>query len=169
MARYDYTKLQNGSDIRGVALEGVAGETVNLTAEAASRLGRGFLFWLTNMTGKGAHELTVAIGRDPRLSGADIAKALIEGLLPHGCKVMDAGLASTPAMFMSTIFEEYKCDGAIMITASHLPWNRNGMKFFDANGGTFVYQCHCIMELMIFRYVRRGDENGRFAGSRDFA
>ena len=135
MARYDYTKLQNGSDIRGVALEGVEGEAVNLTAEAASRLGRGFLFWLTNMTGKGAHELTVAIGRDPRLSGGDIAKALIDGLLPHGCKVMDAGLASTPAMFMSTIFDEYKCDGAIMITASHLPWNRNGMKFFDAYGG----------------------------------
>ena len=64
MARYDYTKLQNGSDIRGVALEGVEGEAVNLTAEAAARLGRGFLFWLTNMTGKGAHELTIAIEYD---------------------------------------------------------------------------------------------------------
>ena len=121
MARLDYSKLQNGSDIRGIALEGVEGEAVNLTAEAAGRLGRGFLFWLTNMTGKSAGELTISIGRDPRLSGGDIAKALIDALKPSGCKIFDAGLASTPAMFMSTIFEEYKCDGAIMITASHLP------------------------------------------------
>lgn len=135
MARLDYSKLQNGSDIRGVALDGVPGEAVNLTAEAAGRLGRGFLFWLTNVTGKQPSELKVSIGRDPRLSGPDIAKALIEALKPTGCKIFDAGLASTPAMFMSTIFEEYKCDGAIMITASHLPWNRNGMKFFDEYGG----------------------------------
>lgn len=135
MAKYDYAKLQNGSDIRGIALEGVPGEAVNLTEEAAGRLGRGFLFWLTNMTGKSAGELTISIGRDPRLSGPDIAKALMDALKPSGCKVLDAGIASTPAMFMSTIFEEYKCDGAIMITASHLPWNRNGMKFFDEYGG----------------------------------
>jgi len=135
MARLDYSKLQNGSDIRGIALEGVEGEAVNLTTETAGRLGRGFLFWLTNMTGKNPGELTISIGRDPRLSGADIAAALIEALKPTGCKIFDAGLASTPAMFMSTIFDEYKCDGAIMITASHLPWNRNGMKFFDEYGG----------------------------------
>lgn len=135
MAKYDYTKLQNGSDIRGIALDGVEGESVNLTAEAAGRLGRGFLFWLSNITGKQPGELTIAVGRDPRLSGPDIAKAFIDGIQPLGCKVMDAGLASTPAMFMSTIFEAYQCDGAVMITASHLPWNRNGMKFFDIHGG----------------------------------
>jgi phosphomannomutase len=38
-------------------------------------------------------------------------------------------------MFMSTVFPKFQCDGAIMITASHLPSNRNGFKFFDANGG----------------------------------
>ena len=38
-------------------------------------------------------------------------------------------------MFMSTIFEGAKFSGAIMITASHLPWNRNGMKFFLNSGG----------------------------------
>ena len=36
---------------------------------------------------------------------------------------------------MSTVFPEYDCDGAIMITASHLPYNRNGFKFFDKQGG----------------------------------
>ena len=45
------------------------------------------------------------------------------------------GLATTPAMFMSCILPEHKYDGAVMITASHLPVNRNGAKFFQASGG----------------------------------
>ncbi|MDX1976533.1 MAG: phosphomannomutase/phosphoglucomutase, partial [Pseudanabaenaceae cyanobacterium bins.68] len=44
-------------------------------------------------------------------------------------------IASTPAMFMSTITEGCNCNGAIMLTASHLPFNRNGLKFFTAQGG----------------------------------
>lgn len=135
MPRYDYGKLQNGSDIRGIALEGVEGEHVNLDTEAAGRIARGFLFWLHHTTGKEAAQLTVSIGRDPRLSGEAIVKAFCDALAPYGCKILNAGLASTPAMFMSTIFEEYQCDGAVMVTASHLPWNRNGMKFFSKEGG----------------------------------
>jgi phosphomannomutase len=38
-------------------------------------------------------------------------------------------------MFMSTILDEFKCSGAVMITASHLPFNRNGFKFFVSEGG----------------------------------
>lgn len=135
MSNYDYSKLQNGSDIRGVALDGVPGEPVNLDGEAAARLARGFLFWLSQKTGKDAAALTISIGRDPRLSGESLAEAFCQALRPYGCRLLDAGLASTPAMFMSTIFEEYQCDGAVMITASHLPWNRNGMKFFSRDGG----------------------------------
>ena len=55
------------------------------------------------------------------------------GLAPYGVKVLDCGLASTPAMFMSTVFDEIKADGAIMITASHLPYERNGFKYFTAD------------------------------------
>lgn len=135
MAKYDYSKLQNGSDIRGIALEGVENEHVNLDTEAAGRLARAFLFWLTQSTEKTADALTISIGRDPRLSGEDIVNAFCQALKPYGCRILNAGIASTPAMFMSTIFEEYSCDGAVMVTASHLPWNRNGMKFFDKNGG----------------------------------
>lgn len=135
MPKYDYGKLQNGSDIRGVALEGVAGEPVNLDAEAADRLARGFLFWLHHTTGKETKDLTISIGRDPRRSGEKIVQAFCDAILPYGCNVLNAGLASTPAMFMSTIFDEYQCDGAVMVTASHLPWNRNGMKFFGKDGG----------------------------------
>lgn len=135
MPKYDYSKLQNGSDIRGVAIEGVPGEAVNLDAETVIRLAKGFLYWLSAKTGKETDSLTISIGRDPRLSGPALASAFCQSLAPYGCKILNAGLASTPAMFMSTIFEEYKCDGAVMVTASHLPFNRNGLKFFDREGG----------------------------------
>ena len=42
----DYTKLQNGSDIRGVAMEGIEGQHVNLTEQACRDIGRGFALWL---------------------------------------------------------------------------------------------------------------------------
>ena len=53
----------------------------------------------------------------------------------QGILVTDFGMASTPAMFMSTVTEGYEFDGAVMVTASHLPFNRNGFKFFTKNGG----------------------------------
>ena len=48
----DYSKLQNGSDIRGVALEGIEGQHVNLTEQASRDIGRGFALWLMEKTGK---------------------------------------------------------------------------------------------------------------------
>ena len=132
---YDYKKLQNGSDIRGVALEGVAGEPVNLDAEAVERLAKGFLVWLKNDTGKALRDLTITVGRDSRLSGEAITEGFVQALKGYGCRIIDCGMASTPAMFMSTVFPEFDADGAVMITASHLPWNRNGMKFFSKRGG----------------------------------
>jgi phosphomannomutase len=80
-------------------------------------------------------ELTIAIGRDSRLSGPALMAAVAEGITRLGAAVYDFGLASTPAMFMSTITPGYQCQGAIMLTASHLPFNRNGLKFFTAQGG----------------------------------
>lgn len=135
MPKYDFSKLQNGSDIRGVALEGVEGQSVNLTETAVERLARGFVYWLSNSTGRRPADLTIAIGRDPRLSGEAIAETFINAASSKGAQVLYADISSTPAMFMSTVFPEYKCDGAVMITASHLPWNRNGLKFFSKNGG----------------------------------
>ena len=49
--------------------------------------------------------------------------------------MIDVGLATTPAMFMATQFPTLQCDAAIMITASHLPYYFNGLKFFTAEGG----------------------------------
>lgn len=126
-------KLQNGSDIRGVALEGVENEHVNLTQDISGLFAKGFVSYLRKKTGK--QDITISVGHDSRLSAKDLKEGIVNGLVELGCKVYDCGLASTPSMFMSTIFEELKGDGAIMITASHLPFNRNGMKFFDKDGG----------------------------------
>ena len=53
--------------------------------------------------------------------------------LASGIRVLDCGLASTPAMFMTTV--DLGCDAALQITASHHPWHRNGLKFFLPSGG----------------------------------
>ena len=129
----DYSKLQNGSDIRGVALEGIEGQHINLTEQTCRDIGRGFALWLKNKAGKDA--LRVAVGRDSRLSGPDLCKWICEAMVEQGLCVTNFGMASTPAMFMSTVTEGYAYDGSVMITASHLPFNRNGFKFFTAQGG----------------------------------
>ncbi|MDJ0511299.1 MAG: phosphomannomutase/phosphoglucomutase [Crocosphaera sp.] len=135
MQKFDWEKLQNGSDIRGVALEGVADETVNLTPEIAQILGQAFVTWLSDKLGKNYSEITISLGRDSRLSGPSLLSAVTEGITLSGSQVYDFGIASTPAMFISTITPELSCDGAIMLTASHLPFNRNGLKFFTKEGG----------------------------------
>ena len=129
----DYSKLQNGSDIRGVALEGIEGQHINLTEQACKDIGRGFALWLKEKAGKDT--LRVAVGRDSRLSGPDLCNWICQAMVEQGLQVTNFGMASTPAMFMSTVTEGYAYDGSVMITASHLPFNRNGFKFFTAEGG----------------------------------
>ena len=129
----DYSKLQNGSDIRGVALEGIEGQHINLTEQACKDIGRGFALWLMDKTGK--KDLQVAVGRDSRLSGETLCGWICEAMVAQGLHVTNFGMASTPAMFMSTVTEGYTFDGSVMITASHLPFNRNGFKFFTRDGG----------------------------------
>lgn len=135
MQDFNWKKLQNGSDIRGVAIAGVPNETVNLTPEIAKILGQSFASWLSQKLNKPAPELLISVGRDSRLSGAELMQAVMEGINSLGAQVYDFAIASTPAMFMSTITEGFNCDGAIMLTASHLPFNRNGLKFFTTQGG----------------------------------
>lgn len=129
----DYKKLQNGSDIRGVALEGIEGQRVNLTEAACRDIGRGFALWLRARLGK--DKLHVAVGRDSRLSGEALCGWICDSMAKQGLLVTDIGLASTPAMFMSTVTGEKPYDASVMITASHLPFNRNGFKFFTKDGG----------------------------------
>lgn len=131
----NYMKLQNGSDVRGVALPGIPGEPVTLTPEIARTIARAFTRWLARRKGKAPADLTIGVGRDSRLSGPDLAAAVRSGILGEGAACGDCAMASTPAMFMSTVLPGFGWDGAVMITASHLPWNRNGLKFFTRDGG----------------------------------
>ena len=128
-------KLQNGSDIRGVAWSSPDGPPVDLTPDAAAAFGKAFVIWLSGKTGLSPAAMKIAVGRDPRLSGPTLSEALTKAMASMGVKVLDCGLASTPAMFMSTVFPSTDCQGSIMITASHLPMNRNGFKFFSKEGG----------------------------------
>jgi len=130
-----WQRLQNGSDIRGVALEGVEGEPVNLMPDTAYKLGQAFVTWLAKKLSKTAADLVISVGRDSRISGPALTASLADGMMSIGAQVYDFDLASTPAMFMSTVTPGYDCHGAIMLTASHLPFNRNGLKFFTAEGG----------------------------------
>ena len=98
----DYSKLQNGSDIRGVALEGIEGQHVNLTEQVCRDIGRGFSVWLSKKTGK-KESLRVAVGRDSRLSGPTLSAWICDAMQQQGLQVTDFGMASTPAMFMSTV------------------------------------------------------------------
>ncbi|MBQ1821732.1 MAG: phosphomannomutase/phosphoglucomutase [Clostridia bacterium] len=161
----DIFKLQNGSDIRGVALDGVLGEDVNLNAEAVERIAGGFMRWLRARTPEG-QTLRVAVGRDSRLSGPAISRTLCAALNRAGAEVADLGLATTPAMFMSTVLPRRPFDAAVMITASHLPWNRNGMKFFTAKGGAESADIREILTLAGEAFpeadVRGGKKRSRF-------
>ncbi len=143
----DYRPLQNGSDIRGIALEGIAEESVNLTTDAVHDLAIAFALWLHKHTGKDIEALTVAVGRDPRLSGEALCASFEQALSEVGIRVLSCGLASTPAMYMSCIMDGFMADGACMITASHLPWNRNGLKLFSRTGGLEAQDIASICDL----------------------
>ena len=130
-----FLSLQNGSDVRGTALASPGGAAVNLTENTVNRIAGSFVMWLAKHTGKNPADLKIGLGHDSRLTAAPLAKAAINGMAARGARVFYCGLASTPAMFMGTQFPETSFDGSIMLTASHLPKDRNGMKFFTAKAG----------------------------------
>ena len=109
--------------------------------------------------GKPAEELRIAVGRDSRLSGPSLQRAVLTGLVAMGAVAADCGMASTPAMFMATVLPGCDFDGAVMITASHLPQNRNGLKFFTREGGL---ESADIKELL--RRAEAGPEAARLHG-----
>lgn len=138
--KVDFLKLQNGSDIRGVAIAGVEGEPVNLTEPVAEAIAAAFAAWLVEKKkADGSRRLRVSVGHDSRISAQSLQDAISRGVSGAGLDVVQYGLASTPAMFNSTLTEDdallCPADGSIMITASHLPYNRNGFKFFTNSGG----------------------------------
>jgi len=71
-----YKQFKSGTDIRGIASEGVEGEALNMTNDAIKAMTGGFCLWLCEKTGKNATDLTVSVGRDSRISGERIASVV---------------------------------------------------------------------------------------------
>lgn len=125
-----YKKLKSGSDIRGTAAEGVSGEEIELTDKAVFDLTIGFCKWLKE---NGYEGKKVAVGHDSRISALRIKKQVIAALGEFGYEIYDCSYASTPAMFMTTVYLD--CVASVQITASHHPFNKNGLKFFTKDSG----------------------------------
>lgn len=126
-------ELLSGSDIRGFALPGDNGEIPNLTDEVAYKIGVALPKWFKNKFNK---DLTkVSLGRDSRVTGENLLNAVAAGLNSEDINVLDNGLSTTPSMFMILQKPEYNAEASIMITASHMPMNRNGLKIITKEGG----------------------------------
>ncbi len=139
-----YMSLKSGTDVRGIATD-KGGKAVDLSLTAVNDITLAFVCFLVDKLSKPANELTVAVGRDSRITGPNIAETVIAALVKSGVKVYNCGLASTPSMFMTTV--ELGCDAAVQITASHHPFDRNGLKYFTKEGGLEGSDITKILEL----------------------
>jgi len=110
--------------------DGVRG-TANLhpmTAELALQLGQAVAHVFRG--GSGKHR--IVIGKDTRLSGYMFEDALAAGICSMGVNVIQVGPIPTPAMAFLTA--DMRCDAGVMISASHNPYQDNGIKFFAHDG-----------------------------------
>ena len=101
-----------------------------LTCELAMNIGRAAAMVLTGSTG-GVHP-KILIGKDTRRSSYMLEGALIAGLCSVGADVVLLGAVPTPAV--AFLIKEYKADAGIMISASHNPFEYNGIKIFSSDG-----------------------------------
>ena len=124
-----YANLKSGTDVRGVAV----GENITLTDKAVLAISRAFVKWLSLKNGK--THFKIAVGNDSRISAKRILGCVKEGILSSGSDLVYTSLSSTPSMFILLKKSDFECDASIMITASHLPYDRNGLKFFTPDGG----------------------------------
>lgn len=112
-----------GTDgVRGIA-------NTELTAELAMNIGRAAAMVLVSDE---VRHPTVLIGKDTRLSGDMIEGALIAGLCSVGANVELLGVIPTPAV--AYLVGKYSADAGIMISASHNPFEFNGIKIFSSEG-----------------------------------
>ncbi len=126
-----------GTDgVRGIANK-------ELTAELAYRLGRVGAYTLT----KELNSPTILIGRDSRISGEMIEHALVAGILSMGVNVIKLGVIPTPAV--AYLIKKTGVNAGIMISASHNPYQDNGIKFFGADGFKLSDQIESEIETLI--------------------
>ena len=108
-------------------IRGVAGET--LTAETAYQTGRAVVTVLARDLGR---KPVITIGKDTRISSDMLESALIAGICAAGGDVMPFGTVPTPAVAFLTVQEQ--ADAGIVISASHNPYEHNGIKVFNGKG-----------------------------------
>lgn len=121
------TRLFGTDGIRGVANE------LPLTPELAYRLGRQLAATLLQQ--RRGDRVRVVIGRDTRRSGPLLDAALTAGLLSAGADCFNVGVIPTPAIALLT--RALDADGGIVLSASHNPFQDNGIKLFSSEGTKF--------------------------------
>ena len=107
-------------------VRGKAGVKINAFDVMKLAMAAGIYFKKTSKTNK------ILVGKDTRISGYMVENAMVSGLTAVGFNVIQIGPMPTPAVAFLT--EDMRCDGGIMISASHNPFCDNGIKFFDSNG-----------------------------------
>jgi phosphoglucosamine mutase len=133
-------KLFGTDGVRGIAnLEPMTAETALRLAEAAAAYFR-----------RGDHRHRVVIGKDTRLSGYLIEPALTAGFISMGMDVFLVGPMPTPALAMLT--RAMRCDLGVVISASHNPFEDNGIKLFGPDG----YKLSDEIEAEIERRMENG-------------
>ncbi len=126
-------KLFGTDGVRGKAGEFLDSITVIKLAMAAG------IYFRKHSTTK-----RILVGKDTRRSGYMIENALVSGLTAVGYDVIQIGPMPTPAIAYLT--ESMRCDAGIMISASHNPYEDNGIKFFDNHGNKLGVKCEKKIE-----------------------
>ena len=108
-------------------IRGVANQT--LTCDLAYRVGQAAAICLSKAKDK---KPTVVIGMDTRISSDMLEHALLAGLCACGCNAIRLGVIATPAVAYLTV--HHQADAGIVISASHNPYEHNGIKMFSSEG-----------------------------------
>lgn len=133
-----------GTDgVRGVA-------NSELTPELAFNLGKAGAYVLT----KEEERPTVIIGMDTRVSGDMLQDALSAGIMAMGANVIKTGIMPTPAI--AYLVRKYKATAGVVISASHNPFEYNGIKFFNSKGLKLDDSIEDEIEDLILRDCVRG-------------
>src|SRR5580765_2909863 len=121
-----------------------------VTAETALKLGRAAAHVFKNLEsqprGRGRHK--IVLGKDTRLSGYMLENALSSGILSMGVDVLFIGPLPTPGVAYVT--RSLRADAGIVITASHNPYDDNGIKFFRADGYKLDDKIEHQIESLVF-------------------
>src|SRR5579859_3045065 len=132
--------------------DGVRG-TANVepvTAETALKLGRaaGHVFKTLESQARGRGKHKIVLGKDTRLSGYMLENAISSGILSMGVDVLFIGPLPTPGVAYVT--RSLRADAGIVITASHNPYDDNGIKFFRADGYKLDDKIEFEIESLVF-------------------